>query len=190
MKKIVCAFLAAVTIGTCLVGCGKEAEGGYKTIKDETCEFTFRYPEDWNVLFDSGILAIEKPGDESKARIVGHCYSRSEDEVESTTAKEYWDNNYLPMLTNMYGEENLVVTATEPVMYKHSGKEFEEVCASYTKTLGDDVYSCKVIIILAQDRVCTLTLTQKTKDKNGDIAAADYTDVLMKCLETFTIRMF
>lgn len=193
MKKTVCAILAAAAVSLTLVSCNNDTGDGYKKIESSTCEFYFEYPEDWANVYNEGILAIEKLNDPSGAKIVGHCFERDEEELrklnetregENYTAKDYWKDNYFPMLVNTYGEANITETASEPKMYK----EHEQVCVSYTKTLGDDVYNCKTILILAQDRVCTLTLTQQVKNKDGEIAAEDYTDVLMKCFETFEIK--
>ena len=189
MKKIVCAILAAAAVGLTLVSCNDKAEDGYQKIESETCEFSFEAPEDWVNVYSEGILAISKPNEQGNPKIVAHCFDRDFQELEANNGKEYtannyWQEYYFPMLANTYGEANITQNSLDTVDYKETKQAF----ASYTKTVGENVYGCHAILILAKDRVYTLTLTQKVQSKDGEIKTADYTDVLMKCLETFEIK--
>ena len=193
MKKTVCAILAAAAIGLTLVSCNDKTEDGYKKIESATCEFSYEYPEDWVNIYSEGILAIEKLNDPGNATIVGHSFERDAEELselnekhagEDYTAANYWEDHYFPMISGTYGEANIVQTSLESVDYKDTKQAY----ATYTKTIGEDVYNCQAILILAQDRVFTLTLTQQIQNKDGEIKVSDYKDVLMKCLESFEIK--
>ena len=179
MKKILCAVMAAATIGLCFTSCSKKAEEGYITIESKTCDFTFDYPESWAETYKDGMLSVAKLGDVSNANMVGFSFYHGLESVPSSM--EYWET-YKAQLEETF--KNVEFSEVKPIELGNA----EQAHAVYTVTVGDEVFEKETVLIVYGEKVYTLTLTQGTRNGEKNESYEDYSAEFMKSVKTFRIK--
>ncbi|MBQ7400122.1 MAG: hypothetical protein IJW06_06670 [Clostridia bacterium] len=179
MKKTLCAILAVATIGMGLISCGKKPENGFKPVESKTCDYTFSCPESWTVSYTDGMLSAYNPDDVSKANVTAFSFSHGQEKTPS--AMEYWET-YQKQLSDTFGGFTLNdVKETELSKRKVAH-------ADYSVTIGDEAFECETILVIYEDNVYTLTLTQGAKTDLNSENYNDHSDEFAEIIKTFRIK--
>ena len=183
MKKIICAALAVCTIGLAMTSCSAKKQD-VQTVKDPSCNFSFECPDEWEVTHTNGMLSAINPEDVSKANVTAFCFDLGKDN-ENKSALEYWEV-YKKQLSDTFGK--IDEKSAKEVEYKDTDYIDSAMHAKYNTTIGKDVFCCETRLIIFDNKVYTLTLTQGAQTEENEENYNNHTDEFAKIVKTFKIK--
>lgn len=156
MKKT--AKITILLVCSCLLlsSCGEkytEASSGYSITENQFVDYTFEYPEDWEVVRNDGMIAI-KP---ENADVSLSCTIFEPDDP-SMLVNEYWDG-YFRTYKETFGDKVEVVSEEETVLHDVPAKDI-----TYKSEIVGENFTFNQIVAVRNGTVYTLTYTAKPED--------------------------
>ncbi len=163
MKKTV--KIAAVVISSCLffTSCSKEpteAAAGYAIAGNDYVDYTFEYPEEWEVVRSDGMIAV-KPESEN---ITLTCTSFEPDDP-TMLAQEYWDG-YFSAFKDTFGGTVEIIKEEQTSLGGAAAKY-----VTYTADIVGETYQFTQVCAIMNATAYTLTYTATPETHDTYISA-------------------
>lgn len=181
MKKIMCAVLAACTIGLSFTACSAKKSETTQVVKDPTCNFYFECPKEWEVTHTNGMLSAINPNDVSKANVTAFSF-KIDKEHYGTSAVKYWEQEYKKQLSDTFGE-----VTVKKVEERDFGGE-KVAFAKYNTAIGKEIFYCETLLVLYDNNAYVLTLTQGEKTEENEEQYNSHSDEFAEIIKTFKIK--
>lgn len=179
MRKSLCAALAVIAVGICLVSCNnKEASEGNVIVSANNGGYTFEVPSSWEISRTDGMVAVYNPEDSTKVNVTSYKFDNGLSEYVSSA--EYWEI-YKAKFEDTFAAMN--VNKIEET--KISGITAQHVF--YTVDLGLDSFNCQTVLGVYANDVYVLTLTQGAKNEENEEVYVDYTEDFKKMISSFKV---
>ena len=202
-NKTIRAAAAVFLTGSLLftVSCSKnqQAEDGYLLADPDGSDYSYSYPEEWNVLRSDSMFAVESP--DKKANISSSSYELPLDKYDLSVYAESEDpysdllddyinleeTGYIAQLRANFGdniifsEENIVDISVDEG--KRSGKKL-----IYHMKVGDDEFYFETALILLPVDRNSCYLYDLTYTALGEEAYETHKAVFEKAVESFTFK--
>jgi hypothetical protein len=179
MKKTVCAAIAVIALGLCLVSCNnKEASEGNMIVSPNNGGYTFEVPASWEISHTDGMVSVYNPEDSTKANVTSYHFDNGKSEYVSSA--DYWEI-YKAQFEDTFTTMN--VNKVEET--KISGITAQHVF--YTVDLGLDSFNCQTVLGVYGTDVYVLTLTQGAKNEQNEDVYVDYTEDFKRMVSSFKI---
>lgn len=147
--------IAAIIACSCLLlsSCGEkytEASNGYSITENQFVDYTFEYPEDWQLIRNDAMIAV-KP---ENANVSLSC-TIFEPDNPAMLVNEYWDG-YFKTYKETFGDKLEIISDEETVLCDVPAKDI-----TYTSEIVGDTYTFNQIVAVRNGTVYTLTYTAK-----------------------------
>ncbi len=144
---------AVVAIASCvlLASCSKaptEAQAGYEITENDYVDYTFEYPEDWELIRNDGMIAVKAP--EGSVTISSTSF---EPDDPTMLAQEYWEG-YFESFKETFGGTVSVITEEETKLGDAAAKY-----VTYTATVVGSDYQFTQVTAIRNGTAYTLTYT-------------------------------
>lgn len=145
-KAVGCALALALSGALLFTACssaGTVPTEGKATAEPDGKEYTFEYPESWQVLRSDSMVAVASPDDGGKANITVAGYALSD---EYTTLSDYVHNEetgYIHYLKENFGDRIEVSEDTSP---EYTVADHDSVCLTYHIKIGEDDYHFATVL--------------------------------------------
>lgn len=146
--KFAVVALASLTL---LTSCSKAptgAQAGYAIAGNDYVDYTFEYPEDWEIIRSDGMIAVKAP----EGNVTVTCTSFEPDDP-TMLAQEYWEG-YFESFKETFGGTVSVITEEETKLDDAAAKY-----VTYTATVVGADYQFTQVTAIRNATAYTLTYT-------------------------------
>ena len=173
--RIAVLLLSALLVVTLLSACSKKEQDpleGCLLAGNEAVDYTFCYPDDWELDRNDGMIAVKyNVGERGAIAYASVSVQAFELEAHNTGANAYWDD-YRKQLEDVYGDK--IAFASEKEQTTLGGVVANR--NSYTLKLSDVTYAFDQVVCVRNGTVYLVTLT--VPETRKDAVAEAFATVL------------